>query len=72
MSAGHAALTEVGSVAQVANLAAKVVSVESASSASESAPLEETATLRKPVSYHTCGRRPGASYRFEASASLRV
>ena len=48
MSAGHAALTEVGSVAQVANLAAKVVSVEAASSGSESAPLEETATLRTP------------------------
>ena len=34
MSAGHAALTEVGSVAQVESRAAKVVSAESVSSAS--------------------------------------
>jgi hypothetical protein len=71
-SAGHAALTEVGSVGSEANLVAPVVSAESASSASESAPLEETATLRTPVLYHNLGRRPGASCRSEASASLRV
>jgi hypothetical protein len=45
-SAGHAALTEVGSVGSEANLVAPVVSAESASSASESAPLVETATIR--------------------------